>query len=118
MRREANTLVKSGVELFLDPIDYLRYSHPEPISTAEITLPGPLLELTERLAENSHDVWAKLRLADGWNYGPRRDDVAKSHRCLIPYADLPESEKDYDRGLAMETLKAILVLGYRIIPPS
>jgi hypothetical protein len=91
---------------------------PVPIPTADIALPDPLLELTERLAENSHNVWAKLRLADGWTYGSRRDDAARTHPCLIPYADLPESEKEYDRGTAMETLKAILVLGYRIIPPA
>ena len=91
---------------------------PEPISTAGITLPDPLLKLTEQLAENSHDVWAKLRIAQGWTLGPTCDDDAKTHPCLIPYADLPESEKDFDRGTAMETLKAILVLGYRITPPD
>jgi hypothetical protein len=91
---------------------------PSPIPTGEITLPDPLLELTERLAENTHEVWAQRRLAEGWTYGPRRDDSAKTHPCLVPYADLPESEKDYDRGTAMETLKAIIVLGYRIVPPT
>jgi ryanodine receptor 2 len=90
---------------------------PRPIPTADIALPASLLELTERLAENTHEVWAKRRLADGWTYGPRRDDGAKSHPCLVPYAELPESEKDYDRATAMETLKAILSLGYRIVPP-
>jgi ryanodine receptor 2 len=90
---------------------------PRPIPTADIALPASLLVLTERLAENTHEVWAKRRLADGWTYGPRRDDAAKSHPCLVPYAELPESEKDYDRATAMETLKAILSLGYRIVPP-
>ncbi len=91
---------------------------PSPIPTQDVVLPDALLELTERLAENTHEVWAQRRLAGGWTYGPRRDDVAKTHPCLVPYADLPESEKDYDRGTAMETLKAILVLGYQIVPPS
>jgi ryanodine receptor 2 len=90
---------------------------PRPIPTAAIALPAPLLDLTERLAENTHEVWAKQRLADGWTYGPRRDDAAKVHPCLVPYADLPESEKDYDRATALETLKAIMSLGYRIVPP-
>ena len=90
---------------------------PRPIPTAGIALPASLLELTELLAENTHEVWAKRRLADGWTYGPRRDDAAKAHPCLVPYAELPESEKDYDRATAMETLKAILSLGYRIVPP-
>ena len=47
-------------------------------------------------------------------FGPTRDDSHKKHPCLIPYADLPESEKEYDRKMAAETLKAIVLLGYRI----
>lgn len=88
---------------------------PRPIPTADIVLPASLLDLTQRLAENTHEVWAKRRLAEGWTFRPHRDDAAKVHPCLVPYAELPESEKDYDRGTAMETLKAILSLGYRIV---
>ena len=91
--------------------------HPTPIDTAAITLPPELLALTERLAENPHDLWALQRLKDGWTYGPQRDDRAKKHPCLVSYADLPDSEKEYDRAAALGTLKAILALGYRIQPP-
>jgi hypothetical protein len=87
---------------------------PAPIDTSQITLPDELIKLTERLAENAHDVWARQRLADGWSYGPRRDDAAKKNPDLVPYGKLPESEKEYDRSAAMETLKAIVALGYRI----
>jgi len=89
---------------------------PKPIDTARVTLTSELTALTERLAENAHDLWAKQRLADGWSYGPKRDDAAKKHPCLVPYAELPESEREYDRNAAMGTLKAILALGYRIEP--
>ncbi|MGD0262410.1 MAG: RyR domain-containing protein [Verrucomicrobiota bacterium] len=87
---------------------------PAPIATSQITLPAGLVELTEKLAENAHDLWARQRLADGWTLGPRRDDALKQHPCLVPYAELPESEKRYDREAATGTLKAILALGYRI----
>jgi len=87
---------------------------PRPIPTEEITLPGDLLQLTEKLAENAHDHWALQRLGDGWTYGPERNDPQKQHPCLIPYDLLPNSEKEYDRNAAMETLKAIIALGYRI----
>lgn len=87
---------------------------PQPIDTSGVTLPEELLKLTERLAENAHDNWARQRIAEGWTYGPRRDDNAKEHPDLVPYRELPESEKEYDRRAAMETLKAILALGYRI----
>jgi hypothetical protein len=91
---------------------------PKPISTAHVRLPATLGGLTERLAENTHDVWAQQRLAEGWTYGPKRDDDAKTHPCLVPYAELPESEREYDRKTAMETLKVVLVLGYAITPPA
>lgn len=87
---------------------------PQPIDTSAVELPPHLVVLTERLAESTHDHWASQRLADGWTLGPRRDDEAKTHPCLVPYDELPESEKEYDRRTALETLKAILALGYRI----
>ena len=87
---------------------------PAPIDTSAVTLPPSLNELQERLAENAHDVWAAQRLAQGWTHGERRDDASKKHPCLVPYEQLPESEKEYDRQAAMQTLKAIVALGYRI----
>ena len=87
---------------------------PEPIPTGGVQLSPEIVELTERLAKNAHDIWARQRLADGWKLGPHRDDTAKEHPCLVPYEDLPESEKQYDRNAALETLKAVLALGYRI----
>jgi len=87
---------------------------PKPIDASKVALPGDLVDLTERLAENAHDLWAAERMAQGWVYGPRRDDSAKTHPDLVPYRDLPESEKEYDRKAAMGTLKAIIALGYRI----
>lgn len=87
---------------------------PRPIDTRSVSLPSELLELTERLAEHAHDVWARQRMSDGWTYGARRDDQTKRHPCLLPYAELPESEKEYDRQMTVQTLAAILSLGYEI----
>ena len=94
----------------------MEYS-PQPIDTSNIELSAPILELTELLAENSHDIWAKRRMREGWTYGESRDDAAKQHPDLVPYQDLPESEKQYDRDTALATLKAICALGYRIEKP-
>lgn len=91
---------------------------PRPIDTSAVSLSPELLSLTESLAKNAHDLWAAQRLADGWTLGPERVDAAKKHPCLVPYADLPESEKEYDRQAALGTLKAISALGYRVIPPG
>ena len=91
----------------------MRYE-PKPIDTSKVQLDPQLERLTECLAENAHDHWAQRRLADGWTYGPRRDDDAKTHPGLVPYADLSESERRYDRLTAMETLRAIVALGFEI----
>lgn len=87
---------------------------PEPIDTSNVQLDVRIMEMTERLAENVHEVWAQRRMAEGWRPGPRRDEAKKEHPSLVPYRDLPESEKEYRRSAAIETLKAILALGYRI----
>ena len=87
---------------------------PAPADTSAITLSPELLELTERVAANVHDVWAAARIAAGWQYGPTRDDAKKLHPCLVPYGELPESEKTYDRNTAVETLKMVLLFGFKI----
>lgn len=88
---------------------------PMPIDTDDVVLPDGLLALTEQLAENVHDVWASSRIQEGWTFGESRDDIAKTTPCLVPYSDLPEEEKAYDRNTALETLRMIIKLGYRII---
>jgi hypothetical protein len=88
--------------------------NPQTLDTSKVDLSADLLELTELLAENTHEVWAKQRLSEGWKYGVERNDKQKEHPCLVPYQDLPEHEKEYDRNTAMETLKVIGLLGYRL----
>ena len=88
--------------------------NPKPIDTSDITLPEELVALTEKIAENVHDVWAVGRIEQGWTYGSVRDDAKKETPCLVPYNELPESEKEYDRNTAMETLKLIIKMGYSI----
>lgn len=87
---------------------------PNPIDTDGVSLPEELMELTEMIAENVHDNWALGRIAEGWTYGEKRDDKAKTTPCLVPYSELPESEKEYDRNTALKTLKLIISLGFNI----
>jgi hypothetical protein len=91
---------------------------PQPIDSSHIKLSNEILELTELLARNAHDHWAKQRMSEGWNFGPNRDDARKENPCLVAYEQLPDSEKEYDRKTAMETLKAIVALGYTISKQS
>lgn len=87
---------------------------PNPLDTTGVQLPADLEQLVEKMALNVHEVWAAGRIADGWTWGPVRDDAQKHHPCLVPYDELSEGEKEYDRHTAVETLKLILSLGYRI----
>lgn len=89
---------------------------PSPINTSGIGLPEPLEALAEDIARNVHEVWAANRINEGWTYGPERNDFARTHPCLVPYEELPENEKQYDRNTSQETLKLILSLGFDIIP--
>ena len=87
---------------------------PQPVNTKDVKLPAELETLVEAMAKNVHEVWAEGRIAQGWTYGAERDDVDKKHPCLVPYEELPESEKEYDRQTAVSTLKLILKLGFKI----
>ena len=88
--------------------------NPQPLDTSDVDLSEELQRLVEQLAKNVHDIWAVGRLNDGWTYGPERNDTLKHHPCLVDYGDLPDSEKEYDRNTAMETLKMILKLGWKV----
>lgn len=86
----------------------------QPPSIANIQLPPELLPLIEQMAKNVHNVWAQTRTRQGWTYGKERNDKLKTHPCLIPYEELTEEEKEYDRNTSIETLKFILSLGFKI----
>ena len=88
---------------------------PQPVNLDRIQLTDDLSELREAIAENAHDVWAAARMKEGWSYGPARDDVHKKHPDLIPYSSLPDSEKEYDRRMAMDTIKLVRKLGFDIV---
>ena len=87
---------------------------PRPIEIGNVVLSEELSLLVEQMAKNVHEVWAESRIKQGWRYGAQRNDELKTHPCLVPYEDLPEEEKGYDRNTAVGTLKLIMKLGYKI----
>ena len=88
---------------------------PHPVDLGDIELTPQLEQLREAIAENTHDVWAASRIQEGWTYGPVRDDKLKKHPDLIPYSELPEGEKQYDRDTAMNTIKLVIKLGFDLV---
>lgn len=94
-------------------MDNKKYN-PVPVDTTDVVLTEELLALTEKIAENVHDVWAVGRMAEGWVYGTVKDLEKKTTPQLVAYEELPDEEKAYDRNTALETLKLIVKLGYSI----
>lgn len=88
---------------------------PQPIDTKDVVLPRELSLLAEEIAKNVHEVWSEGRMKDGWTYGEERNDSEKHHPCLVPYEELTETEKEYDRNTSQETLKLIMKLGFKIV---
>lgn len=89
--------------------------HPKPIDVSDVILEEDVTELREAIAENAHDIWAVERMQQGWTYGPERNDELKHNPCMVPYSKLPESEKEYDRQMAMQTIKLMKKLGYDLV---
>ena len=88
---------------------------PNPIDVDSIPLNGDLEQLQDAIAENAHNVWAKARIKEGWTYGKEFDDEKKEDPTLMPYTSLPDSEKEYDRLTAFNTIKLVKKLGFDIV---
>lgn len=87
---------------------------PHPVDVSDVELDDQLLELTEAIAENAHEVWAQARKSEGWTFGPNRDDALRQHPDMIPYSELTEGEKYYDRAMALNTIRLVKKLGFNI----
>ncbi len=107
---------KAEIKLFVpqEAIEKMEKYVPKPIDTSDVELSKELLDLVEDLAENTHEVWATGRIEEGWVYGEERNDDKKETPCLKPYSQLPENEKEFDRNTAMETIRLIIKMGYKI----
>lgn len=88
---------------------------PQPVDVEDVSLSEEILQLTEELASSVHDIWAEGRISEGWTCGPVKDPVKKTTPLLVPYDQLPESEKDYDRNTALYALRFVIKKGYRIV---
>ena len=88
---------------------------PHPIDTKDVVLPEELIPLAEKIKKNVHEVWSKGRMDNGWKYGVERDGGGMLNHCIVPYEELSETEKEFDRNTSQETLKLIMKLGFKIV---
>lgn len=64
--------------------------------TRESAVVGVQGVLKGNTPEQSHETWTEFKVAHGWTLGPVKDEAKKEHPLLVPYADLPESQKIKD----------------------
>ena len=88
---------------------------PKLLNLSHVELPEVYNSLREAIAENAHDTWALERQSEGWTWGAQRDDSRLETPDMVPYDQLPESEKQYDRIMAADTLRLLLALGYKVV---
>ncbi|XP_023168844.1 ryanodine receptor isoform X8 [Drosophila hydei] len=101
-------------EIFMQANGY----KPAPLDLSAVTLTPKLEELVDQLAENTHNLWARERIQQGWTYGLNED--SENHRSphLVPYAKVDEAIKKANRDTASETVRTLLVYGYVLDPPT
>jgi voltage-gated potassium channel Kch len=72
-------------------------------------------EEIERMAEMEHERWCRERAADGWTYAPTRDDERKTTPYLVPWDDLADDVKDYDRHAVRAMPELLTHAGFEIV---
>ena len=72
-------------------------------------------EEIERMAELEHDRWCRERVAAGWTYGPARNDERKTTPYLVPWDQLTEDVKDYDRNAVRALPELLTYAGFEIV---
>ncbi len=87
---------------------------PNPEDTTNVKLPKEIEDLTEMIAKNTHENWAKGKMEEGWVLGDEIDETLLTHPCLVEYEELSEKDKEYDRVTAMESIKFLIKKGYKI----
>ena len=88
---------------------------PNPLNLGGVQFPRELLPLVDNMAENVHEEWAQEKISEGWTWGEEEDDKEKKHPSLVPYKELPESEKEDMRDSAITTILTILACGFKIV---
>ena len=63
-------------------------------------------KLIELLSEKVHNAWMKEKEAQGFSYGKDYDKEKKKHPDMLPYNELKEEVKEYDRATVRAVLQA------------
>nr|XP_049707633.1 ryanodine receptor isoform X46 [Helicoverpa armigera] len=91
---------------------------PAPLDLSAVTLTPKMDELVDQLAENTHNLWARERIQQGWTYGLNEDSDMHRSPHLVPYPKVDDAIKKANRDTASETVRTLLVYGYMLDPPT
>ncbi|KAK4873043.1 hypothetical protein RN001_015072 [Aquatica leii] len=91
---------------------------PAPLDLSAIVLTPRMEELVDQLAENTHNLWAKERIQQGWTYGLNEDPDLRRSPHLVHYSKVDDAIKKANRDTASETVRTLLVYGYNLDPPT
>ncbi|XP_050357853.1 ryanodine receptor isoform X1 [Nymphalis io] len=91
---------------------------PAPLDLSAVTLTPKMDELVDQLAENTHNLWARERIQQGWTYGLNEDSDMHRSPHLVPYPKVDDAIKKANRDTASETVRTLLVYGYNLDPPT
>jgi ppGpp synthetase/RelA/SpoT-type nucleotidyltranferase len=86
----------------------------ERVSGRAIGLMGFTAGEIEVMAELEHERWNRERLRAGWRYGPERDTERKISPYLVPWSELPDEIKEYDRETARGIPQLLAEVGIEI----
>ncbi|XP_028968698.1 ryanodine receptor [Galendromus occidentalis] len=106
------------VKLHNDPYMQPNGYKPAPLDLSQVTLSSKMDALVELLAENTHNVWSRERIQQGWTYGIIEDFQTRRSPHLVPYKYVDDSIKKANTDTAAETVKTLLAYGYVLEPPA
>ncbi len=71
-------------------------------------------DILDLLARMEHDRWCRERIENGWRHGHRRNNEKRIHPMLVPWTDMPDEMKQYDREAVRHLPELLLKSGYAI----
>lgn len=55
-----------------------------------------IIENPDAKLDALHENWRQRKKAEGWAYGEERDELSRTHPCMVPYEELPPAQRAKD----------------------
>ncbi len=88
-----------------------RIEHASDVAEGEERVSAFEPEEIEMLARMEHKRWVNERLRHGWIFGAERDDERRTHPDLVPFDELTEASREYDRQAVAQIPRMLAAMG-------